>query len=200
MNRDSQIFRKMKTAAVATFVVAIALSAVPGLASASKLSVAGGTLKYSGQGREENNVSVSLLAGTYTVTDNGSNVLLRVGRGCVMVSGDTATCTDTGIDALSVVTGAREDTISVDASVSVPSKLTGGSDENVITGGSGDDRITGGSSEDVLTGALGADSIIAAGGEDTINSADGVQDKLNCGGGEDILTTDPIDILAPNCP
>ena len=74
MSKDSQQFRRFKTTAVTAIAVAIALAAVPALASASKVSIAGGSLKYVGQGQEENNVGVSLLAGTYTVTDPGSGV------------------------------------------------------------------------------------------------------------------------------
>ena len=37
---------------------------------------------------------------------------MRAGKGCV-VSGSTATCADTGVKAVSVVTGAREDTVTL---------------------------------------------------------------------------------------
>jgi Ca2+-binding RTX toxin-like protein len=201
MSLNSQLFRRIRTAGLAATAAVIAIAALPMAASASKVSVGGGTVKYTGQGMEENNVGVSLLAGVYTVTDNGSGVILRVGRGCVKVSGDTATCADTGIKALSVVTGAREDSVAVDASVTVPAKLSGGAEQNMLSGGSGNDKIIGGSSEDILTGGLGSDKIIAGNGEDVINTNDGgIKDTLNCGGGEDILNTDSADVLAPNCP
>lgn len=201
MGLNSQLFRRIRIGGFAATAAVIAIAALPMAASASKVSVGGGTVKYTGQGAEENNVGVSLLAGTYTVTDNGSGVILRVGRGCVKVSGDTATCTDAGIKALNVVTGARHDSVIVDASVTVPAKLVGGSDQNVLSGGSGNDKIIGGPSEDTITGGLGSDSVIAGNGEDVINTNDGgIKDTLNCGGGDDILTTDSADVLAANCP
>jgi len=61
------------------------------------------------------------------------------------------------------------------------SAFSGGSGDEVITGGPSPDRITGGS------------------GDDVINSKDGSKDTIDCGTGSDRVTVDAIDVVSSNC-
>jgi Ca2+-binding RTX toxin-like protein len=51
------------------------------------------------------------------------------------------------------------DTIVVDAKVTVPASITGGEGEDTLVGGSGDDKIIGGIGNDVLRGGFGQDEL-----------------------------------------
>jgi Ca2+-binding RTX toxin-like protein len=60
----------------------------------------------------------------------------------------------------------------------------------VLSGGSGDEVITGGPSPDRITGGSG---------DDVINSKDGSKDTIDCGPGSDRVTVDAIDVVSSNC-
>ena len=59
-----------------------------------------------------------------------------------------------------------------------------------LSGGSGDEVITGGPSPDKITGGSG---------DDVINAKDGAKDTIDCGTGSDRVTVDAIDVVSSNC-
>ena len=103
----------------------------------------------------------------------------------------------------------------------VPSSLTGGGGNDVLTsydfddkvdGGTGDDRLFGGFGNDTIVGGPGKDTIYGDQtssycgyytckipfGNDTIDAADGEADQVDCGVGEDTAKVDAIDTVV-NC-
>jgi len=67
-----------------------------------------------------------------------------------------------------------------------------------IEGGKSADSVFGGSGNDLLTGGDGEDSVDGGSGNDSIMVKDGQMDTVDCGGGADSVTRDPIDVLS-NC-
>ncbi len=65
-------------------------------------------------------------------------------------------------------------------------KLIGGSGEDILDGGGDNDILTGGAGFDLIKGGLGDDKVLAQ---------DGEVDRVNCGGGNDNVTADSVDIL-----
>jgi Ca2+-binding RTX toxin-like protein len=66
-----------------------------------------------------------------------------------------------------------------------------GDGSSTLDGGTGDDTILGGPGQDTVTGGGGNDAIDVSG--------DGVADTVDCGGGYDIVWSDPEDVVARNC-
>jgi len=64
--------------------------------------------------------------------------------------------------------------------------ITGGHGDDTLQGGIGDDVIEGGEGADILEGGAGADMIAGGGGDDTITGGLG-DDTLVGGGGDDLL-------------
>jgi Ca2+-binding RTX toxin-like protein len=67
-----------------------------------------------------------------------------------------------------------------------------------IEGGTGVDSIFGGTGKDLLIAGKGEDRVDGGSGGDSINVKDGQRDVVNCRGGTDTVTRDPIDVLR-NC-
>ena len=67
-----------------------------------------------------------------------------------------------------------------------------------IEGGKSADSIFGGNGNDLLVGGDGEDSVDGGAGNDAIMVKDGQMDMVDCGGGADSVTRDPIDVLS-NC-
>jgi Ca2+-binding RTX toxin-like protein len=92
-----------------------------------------------------------------------------------------------------VVAGKGDDTVSVDAAVTIGSKLIGNAGNDTMTGGSGDDELLGGSGADVLGGGAGNDDLKGGGdadfltggaGADHFGSGDADSEKLDFNAGE----------------
>lgn len=78
--------------------------------------------------------------------------------------------------------------------------------EDRIFGGAGNDLLDGGPDGDWLDGGPGEDSFRADGdpeedpqGDDTIISDDGIGEPVTCGGGEDSVDADSLDVIEPDC-
>ncbi len=81
-------------------------------------------------------------------------------------------------------------------------RLTGGPDHDRLSGDSGNDRLSGGDGDDSLLGGKGNDrlsagegknSLSGGSGNDRINAVNRRRDKVNCGSGRDVATTDRAD-------
>jgi len=91
----------------------------------------------------------------------------------------------------------RNDVITVASEIDLSADISGGSGNDTITGGSGDDRMDGGAGRDSLVGGAGDDSIHGSKGHDTLVGGDGSDllagdagnDSLDGGPGQDFLQT-----------
>ncbi|MDQ3742005.1 MAG: hypothetical protein M3389_13785, partial [Actinomycetota bacterium] len=72
-------------------------------------------------------------------------------------------------------------------------RLTGGADDDRLTGDDKPNRIIGGPGDDVVDGEGGADDLRGGSGEDTLLSADGVADQVDCGADTDRFEPDALD-------
>ena len=103
-----------------------------------------------------------------------------------------------------------------------PSTLVGDGGDDVLKGGDGPDTIDGGSGSDTIVAGYGDDQIVGGPGRDTIDAdrstgdcgplwckypygndtvdvRDGELDSVTCGGGQDTVYADPIDVVSPDC-
>lgn len=71
--------------------------------------------------------------------------------------------------------------------------ITGGDQDDQISGDGGANRLIGGSGADFLQGGGGPDALIGDAGDDRIDARDGVADTIDCGFGTDSVTADPAD-------
>ncbi len=94
--------------------------------------------------------------------------------------------------------GTGSDTITVDARVTIPTELWGGSGNNYLIAGGGPTTLYGGAGVDTLVGGSGLDVLYGGGGNDIISAGTGAatldggagDDQLTGGPGNDLLTGD----------
>ncbi len=81
-----------------------------------------------------------------------------------------------------------------------PNRISGGSGQDDLFGGSRGDRIIGGTGADLISGYGGGDSLFGGRGPDVLNSGgrDQDRDSLDCGPAKDLARVDPED-LASRC-
>jgi Ca2+-binding RTX toxin-like protein len=208
----------MKTALISLAVVAVA--GVPGVASASTVSVDGsGTVNYQAAPREANKLNLASPFGPFGFTDTGAP--LTAGPGCtadVLVTcpaGPVVATLGDRADAARVNSFAPVGDVSVDGGtgnddllVGATSAATavGGSGDDIIlmfangnaiaSGGPGSDRLAGLSSSDRLSGDAGADLLTerADFGPATLSGGDG-NDRLVGGRADDLDGGNGADIL-----
>jgi Ca2+-binding RTX toxin-like protein len=78
-------------------------------------------------------------------------------------------------------------------------RITSGPAPDFIQGGSGNDVIAGGPGDDRLYGGPGSDRISGGPGWDFISARDGRRDFVACGPGNDAVSADRLDLIAPDC-
>ena len=184
--------------------LALALLVAPA-AFASTVTVSGGnTLKVAETGDEANLITVRYDAGMALYLVSDEQATLTPSGTCVMVDTHNSTCPGAGIRTISVATGDRDDSISLDPAT-IPSTITenldGGPADDTVTGadtpgslrgGSGNDAVSGrgtlegGTGNDVVTGSPMADTIRGSSGRDRIDGGDGADDIAG-GGSSDTL-------------
>jgi Ca2+-binding RTX toxin-like protein len=155
--------------------------ALQGLLGRATARVTSFTLGYTAGACENNDVTVSLAGGVYTITDIGASinpdngVAITAAAGCSPVAGNVrqVTCSASGVSRLSISVGDRNDSVSVTAAT--PATILGGPGDDTLNGGSaidtlsgedGRDRLDGGDGNDVLRGGLGADILKGSAGTD----------------------------------
>jgi Ca2+-binding RTX toxin-like protein len=116
------------------------------------------------------------------------------------------------IDAVVIVGGKGNDSLSIDPTLDLPSVLTGGPGRDVLAGGAGsdvldggpgNDRLSGGAGDDLLDGSAGRDALDGGAGNDSLSGGTG-KDAVTGGEGDDlfdddraaeVLDRDPSEIL-----
>ncbi len=132
---------------------AVASLAMPASSFAGTLSTDGSDVRYVGTPGEQNNITVDLNAGTYTVTDIGPGVILTALAPCAPASPTSATCPQSAlpsIDHLSVGGDDLNDLIRVNAQPRDGTRIDGASGDDTIIGSAGPDKISGGTGDDVI--------------------------------------------------
>jgi Ca2+-binding RTX toxin-like protein len=182
---------------IALLACTIALVAAPA-AHAATVSVSGATLTYAAADGEANQLAVSLVAGTYTLTDAGAP--LTAAAGCTQLTPDTATCPAGGVTALVLEGRDLDDAISL-AGVVTAATLSGGGGDDVLTGGDGIDTLNAGADADRLDGGPGNDVLNGDPGDDALTGGAGA-DTFNGGTGTDLadfsLRTSPVTVSMDN--
>lgn len=195
--------RRVRRAAVLIATTAAAAFA-PAAASASTAAVevepsGGATLivEESASG-ELNDVTVARSGGSYTVADAAG---ILPGGGCSAVDVTTVSCPagsgGSAVNGLDVSTGAGDDSVRIDASVTDldwtwldgedgADTIAGGSQDDVIVGGEGDDLLSGGDGDDLF---ISYDSVASAAtdGRAPIPAPDGADAVDGGPGGDDMI-------------
>jgi hypothetical protein len=170
-------FRRSLCAAA---LVTLASLAHPTFASAGRLGIFGNQLVYTADAGDVLDVAIAFNSPFFTVTELSGETITVVTPGCLLAA-NSATCSGAGITSLLVVGGAGNDSIVVQASVTIPAFLAGNAGNDHIEGGSGPDTITGGSGNDELSGNAGNDRIFTGPGTDTADGGPG-SDVIDIGG------------------
>ena len=170
--------RLCRSALLAAFL----LAAVPAVSQAATVSLGGTTLTYVAAEGEANSLTVTLAAGTYTLTD--ATAPLTAGNLCTQITPSEATCPSAGLILLSVDGRDRDDVIAIGPGTA-NATLTGGAGNDILTGGDGADTLNGGTDADVLNGGAGIDTLNGDWGDDSLTGGTGA-DVFNGGAGTDV--------------
>jgi Ca2+-binding RTX toxin-like protein len=143
-----------------------------------------------GPGAGTTNATPSLVNGVLTIasTSNADTFAISVASGTLRVvrNGTTLRYTASAVKQIILSAGDGNDTITLDASVSVPTSLRGGNGNDSIKGGSGADIIRGDDGIDTLFSGAGNDKVYGSAGDDFINGETG-SDRIWGGADNDLL-------------
>jgi Ca2+-binding RTX toxin-like protein len=103
---------------------------------------------------------------TIAVTDTGSTFTIDV-------NGTIYVVPDAGVTRIRVLAGNGDDSVTVDANVSIRTELFGHAGNDTLSGGSGQDLIAGDDGDDVLFGNDGDDYLSAGDGADFVRGGAG---------------------------
>ena len=155
------------------------LLALPGLASASDVTLNGNALVLTDPAGAARNSQIELGGGgNFLQVDEGAPMTTPTGGGCNLVMGGTAVrCPAAGVTRILVDAGVGADIVQV--RLSIPATVS-----SVIRGKKGDDILEGGNGPDKIDGGVGGDQLIGNGNKDTVTYA-GVSQPLSAqiGGG-----------------
>ena len=115
-----------------------------------------------------------------------SGLLGVIGLYEVDVNGSKQYMTKQQLEHSEIQSGRGNDKIVVDANVSANMKIDGGSGNDVIIGGRGDDDLKGGSGRDIILGRNGNDRISGGSGDDYLLGGKG-NDFISGGKGRDFI-------------
>jgi Ca2+-binding RTX toxin-like protein len=134
----------------------VASLALPGVSFAGVASSDGSDVSYVAAAGEQNDITVDLASGTYTITDTAG---VTATGPCVSAGANSATCPEPtptagavppDVDHLSVSAGDGDDTITVNATPALGTRIDGGAGNDTIVGSAGPDKILGGPGDDVV--------------------------------------------------
>ncbi|MGN9811670.1 calcium-binding protein [Micromonospora sp. BQ11] len=132
-----------------------------------------------------NDITVRLVGATYVITDQVEGV--SAGGACTLV-GAEARCPAAGTTELVVNAGNLDDRVTVDTGTSAP---VGAS----LHGGSGNDRLVAGAGNDTLDGEEGVDTLLGGGGNDTVNGGTGGDSAFGGAGNDSVGGQEGADSL-----
>jgi Ca2+-binding RTX toxin-like protein len=127
--------------------------AMPAASFAGTASTDGFFVSYAANDGEQNNVTVQLSAGVYTITDTAG---VTAGAGCTAAGANSATCPQAAApnpDHLAVGGRDLNDTIDLGGMTELPrdgTRIDGGLGNDTLIGSSTGDKITGGPGDDVI--------------------------------------------------
>jgi hypothetical protein len=189
--RDGGAYRRAGLTVALAFA---ALAAFPAVASAGSVTKSGSTITFLGDG-STNTLTVTESGGNFVFTDTSVNP--TNGGGCNAPSGNTLTCSASGVTSivLDLGTGNTADAGNASGVTLVPVTFPGRDGVDTLTGGSQGDTIDGERKNDILSGGPGADTIAGGENNDTINGGndndtligDVDDDDLNGDAGNDRL-------------
>lgn len=151
---------------------AMLLAAPPALAG-GVVDRDGTVLRFTGDGEEPSNVTISRAGGLLTLTENASRMTMgtTVGGGCtISADGYLVTCDDAGIERIEVRLGDLGSDVRIHADL--PTLIQGGIGDDLLIGGPAEDAIDGGEGQDVLAGGLGLDELHGGLGDDLVTYND----------------------------
>jgi uncharacterized protein YkwD len=115
---------------------------------------------------------ISLNNGVLSVPGTAQNDILHVkeANGSIIVNrdGSSESLSASGVDSITISGGAGDDSISIDATVSIPTTVAGGPGNDMISGGGGSETLKGGGGNDSITAGLNGDSLLGGAGSDTL--------------------------------
>jgi hypothetical protein len=132
----------------AFLLLALALLAAPATAQASTAGVHGTTLTFTAGAGERNVVSVSFAGSRVRVTDSGAQPV--AGAGCTL-DRRTVSCPRAGLTDFVADLADQRDRLTLGRSVTLRSRVRGGSGNDSFVSGSGPDELDGGSGFDVVS-------------------------------------------------
>jgi Ca2+-binding RTX toxin-like protein len=162
-----------KAFAAALAALGAILAGAPAALASTVMVTGGNTVRVAETGDQANQITVGYDAGAdlYRVAD--AVATLTPSGTCVAVDAHNATCPGAGIKTVIAQTGARDDTIRLDAAT-IPATIT-----ESLDGGSGDDTVVGANTPGTVSGGSGNDSVTGRG-------------TVNGGNGNDVLTGSPL--------
>jgi Ca2+-binding RTX toxin-like protein len=162
-----------KALAAALAAVGAILLGAPAALASTVMVTGDDTVRVAETGDQGNQITIGYdaAADLYRVTDAAST--LTPSGTCVMVDAHSATCPGAGIKTVVAQTGARDDSIRLDAAT-IPGTIT-----ESLDGGSGNDTVVGADTRGSLSGGSGNDSVSGRG-------------TLNGGNGNDTLSGSPL--------
>lgn len=179
------------------------LAGTPAQAAATGVATAGvSTVQYKAAKKTQNKVVVTRSGNTVTIDDR---VAVRAGKGCKKVKGDKTRVrcrTGSAPKLVRVYTYDRKD--SIRNNTGLATYADGGTGNDVIVGGSGNDklhgwtgsdRIHGGGGEDHIWGWTGTNTIYGDAAKDTIWGGDGVDRIYGAGGKDEIFGAGGNDVI-----
>lgn len=167
----------------------------PAAASPSLVTRSGAEVRFAALSGEANQTHIYSSGTELRVADlNG----LTAGSGCVQLTPTEASCgAAASVTKIVGATGDLGDYIDVFDNLTIPADLNGGSGQDRVWGGGGNDRLT---DPDGWASLPVDPSFLAGAGNDQIISRNGGFDRVDCGPGIDTVVADRVgtDVLA-NC-
>ena len=152
-------------------------------AGAATVGVQGTTLTLTAAGGERNRISVSFTSTRVRVTDSSPAPVPIAGPGCTL-SSRTVSCPRAGLTELVADLADQGDRITLGRSVTLPSRLRGGSGNDTLTSGSGPDELDGGTGYDIASYSGRPDSVTV--------SLDGVANDGRTDEGDNALAVERV--------
>jgi Ca2+-binding RTX toxin-like protein len=152
-------------------------------AAASTVSVGSGTLTYAAAAKEVNDLRIVPSGTTLRITDPGAT--LSVGSGCAFESGSTTRviCDSSAVSRIAVTVADGDDR--VQALTGLPTSVTAGDGDDVVTTGSGADVVDLGNGRTGPPGSASAGDVADTGAGDDLVRWTGAFRRIALGAGND---------------